>query len=200
MLELMLDKISHCYLRAVLTTDTGICREAPAQLTPASVSRQPGPSASSSAPRPKLPRETNHRLQYMQPPPFRPLARAESSSPSPPLPLEMLQRPSPLTHGSPGHSASGSCLHRTINAYFSCADPSKCVVKITGEMVLSFPAGITRHFASHPTQPILTFSISNFNRSLEQVSADGIQSTPLNLEVSQAGDATNTDLRIDYNT
>lgn len=44
----------------------------------------------------------------------------------------------------------------------------RCVVKITGEMVLSFPAGITRHFASHPTQPILTFSISKYSR-LEQV-------------------------------
>lgn len=45
---------------------------------------------------------------------------------------------------------------------------SRCVVKIKGEMVLSFPAGITRHFSSHPTQPVLTFSISNFSR-LEQV-------------------------------
>ncbi|XP_042371139.1 SH3-containing GRB2-like protein 3-interacting protein 1, partial [Plectropomus leopardus] len=35
-------------------------------------------------------------------------------------------------------------------------------------MVLSFPAGITRHFASHPTQPILTFCINNYSR-LEQV-------------------------------
>lgn len=139
----------------------------------------------------------------------------------------------------------------TINAYFKGADPSKCVVKITGEMVLSFPAGITRHFASHPTQPVLTFSISNYNRLEQvlpnpqllccdfttasvdtkefwvnmpnllshlkkvaeqkpqatyynvdmikyQVSAEGIQSTPLNLAVSWRGDATNTDLRIDY--
>lgn len=31
-----------------------------------------------------------------------------------------------------------------------------------------------------------------------QVSADGIQSTPLNLALSWRGDAINTDLRIDY--
>lgn len=139
----------------------------------------------------------------------------------------------------------------TINAYFKGADPSKCVVKITGEMVLSFPAGITRHFASHPTQPTLTFNINNYNRleqvlpnpqllccesithSAEtkefsvnmpnlmshlkkiseqkpqatyynvdmikyQVSAEGIQSTPLNLAVSWRGDSIYTDLRIDY--
>lgn len=33
---------------------------------------------------------------------------------------------------------------------------------------------------------------------MSQVSAEGIQSTPLNLAVSWRGDATNTDLRIDY--
>lgn len=33
---------------------------------------------------------------------------------------------------------------------------------------------------------------------MPQVSAEGIQSTPLNLAVSWRGDATNTDLRIDY--
>lgn len=33
---------------------------------------------------------------------------------------------------------------------------------------------------------------------VSQVSADGIQSTPLNLAVSWRGDAINTDLRIDY--
>lgn len=33
---------------------------------------------------------------------------------------------------------------------------------------------------------------------LSQVAADGIQSTPLNLAVSWRGDATSTDLRIDY--
>uniref|UniRef100_A0A8C9RW33 SH3GL interacting endocytic adaptor 1 n=3 Tax=Scleropages formosus TaxID=113540 RepID=A0A8C9RW33_SCLFO len=35
-------------------------------------------------------------------------------------------------------------------------------------MVLSFPAGITRHFANNPSPAILTFSITNYNR-LEHV-------------------------------
>ncbi|XP_041849164.1 SH3-containing GRB2-like protein 3-interacting protein 1 isoform X2 [Melanotaenia boesemani] len=159
--------------------------------------------------------------------------------------------PSPLTMGPQDTLPVAAAFTETINAYFKGADPSKCVVKITGEMVLSFPAGITRHFASHPTQPVLTFSISNYNRLEQvlpnpqllccdsitdggdskefwvnmpnlmshlkkvaeqkpqatyynvdmikyQVSAEGIQSTPLNLAVSWRGDATNTDLRIDY--
>ncbi|CAG5897016.1 unnamed protein product [Menidia menidia] len=159
--------------------------------------------------------------------------------------------PSPLTMGPQDTLPVAAAFTETINAYFKGADPSRCVVKITGEMVLSFPAGITRHFASHPTQPILTFSINNYNRLEQvlpnpqllccdltadggdtkefwvnmpnlmshlrkvaeqkpqatyynvdmikyQVSAEGIQSTPLNLAVSWRGDATSTDLRIDY--
>ncbi|XP_057713154.1 SH3-containing GRB2-like protein 3-interacting protein 1 isoform X1 [Corythoichthys intestinalis] len=139
------------------------------------------------------------------PPPFAPLARAESSSSissvtsqsaastptlgrdlnisnteaSQPLvwfdhgrfylALEGCSRgPSPLTMGPQDTLPVAAAFTETINAYFKGADPSKCVVKITGELVLSFPAGITRHFASHPTQPILIFSISNYTR-LEQV-------------------------------
>lgn len=43
----------------------------------------------------------------------------------------------------------------------------------------------------HPSLAVLCFCVS-------QVSAAGIQSTPLNLAVSWRGDAMNTDLRIDY--
>lgn len=198
------------------------------------------------------------------PPPFAPLARAESSSsissitshsaastPTLGIHTGCSRGPSPLTMGTHDTLPVAAAFTETINAYFKGADPSKCVVKITGEMVLSFPAGITRHFASHPTQPVLTFNISNFNRlehvlpnpqllccdsithNLDtmqfsvnmsnlmshlkkiaeqkpqatyynvdmikyQVSAEGIQSTPLNLAVSWRSDANYTDLRIDY--
>ncbi|XP_009873533.1 PREDICTED: SH3-containing GRB2-like protein 3-interacting protein 1 [Apaloderma vittatum] len=118
-------------------------------------------------------------------------------------------------------------------------------------MVLSFPAGITRHFANNPAPAVLTFRVLNYNR-LEhvlpnpqllccdntqsdantkefwvnmpnlmthlkkvseqkpqatyynvdmlkyQVSAQGIQSTPLNLAVNWRCDPASTDLRIDY--
>ncbi|KAK1339919.1 hypothetical protein QTO34_018483 [Cnephaeus nilssonii] len=115
---------------------------------------------------------------------------------------------------------------------------ARCIVKITGEMVLSFPAGITRHFANNPSPAALTFRVINFSsdntqsdaNSKEfwvnmpnlmthlkkvseqkpqatyynvdmlkyQVSAQGIQSTPLNLAVSWRCEPTSTDLRIDY--
>uniref|UniRef100_A0A3B4U1Z8 SH3GL interacting endocytic adaptor 1 n=1 Tax=Seriola dumerili TaxID=41447 RepID=A0A3B4U1Z8_SERDU len=186
------------------------------------------------------------------PPPLPPTTyRSIMSSPGPYSGSRCSRGPSPLTMGPQDTLPVAAAFTETINAYFKGADPSKCVVRITGEMVLSFPAGITRHFASHPSQPILTFSISNYSRLEQvlpnpqllccdsttdsvdtkefwvnmpnlmshlrkvaeqkpqatyynvdmikyQVSAEGIQSTPLNLAVSWRGDATNTDLRIDY--
>ncbi|KAI4891912.1 hypothetical protein NFI96_029997 [Prochilodus magdalenae] len=159
--------------------------------------------------------------------------------------------PSPLTMGAQDTLPVAAAFTETVNAYFKGTDPSKCVVKITGEMVLSFPAGITRHFANNPSPAVLTFSITNYSR-LEhvlpnpqllccdttqsnpntkefwvnmtnlmthlkkvaeqkpqatyynvdmlkyQVSAQGLQSTPLNLAVNWRCEPTSTDLRIDY--
>ncbi|XP_042321380.1 SH3-containing GRB2-like protein 3-interacting protein 1 [Sceloporus undulatus] len=159
--------------------------------------------------------------------------------------------PSPLTMGAQDTLPVAAAFTETVNAYFKGADPNKCIVKITGEMVLSFPAGITRHFANNPTPAVLTFRVTNYNR-LEhvlpnpqllccdstqadantkefwvnmpnlmthlkkvseqkpqatyynvdmlkyQVSAQGIQSTPLNLAVNWRCEPTSTDLRIDY--
>ncbi|XP_031430880.1 SH3-containing GRB2-like protein 3-interacting protein 1 isoform X3 [Clupea harengus] len=159
--------------------------------------------------------------------------------------------PSPLTMGAQDTLPVAAAFTETVNAYFKGADPSKCVVKITGEMVLSFPAGITRHFANNTAPAVLTFSITNYNRlehvlpnpqllccdtaqsnptSKEfwvnmpnlmthlkkvseqkpqatyynvdmlkyQVSAQGLQSTPLSLATSWRCEPTSTDLRIDY--
>ncbi|XP_049735473.1 SH3-containing GRB2-like protein 3-interacting protein 1 isoform X7 [Elephas maximus indicus] len=159
--------------------------------------------------------------------------------------------PSPLTMGAQDTLPVAAAFTETVNAYFKGADPSKCIVKITGEMVLSFPAGITRHFANNPSPAALTFRVVNFSRlehvlpnpqllccdntqndanSKEfwvnmpnlmthlkkvseqkpqatyynvdmlkyQVSAQGIQSTPLNLAVNWRCEPASTDLRIDY--
>ncbi|XP_053446431.1 SH3-containing GRB2-like protein 3-interacting protein 1 isoform X11 [Nycticebus coucang] len=159
--------------------------------------------------------------------------------------------PSPLTMGAQDTLPVAAAFTETVSAYFKGADPSKCIVKITGEMVLSFPAGITRHFANNPAPAALTFRVINFSR-LEhvlpnpqllccdntqndantkefwvnmpnlmthlkkvseqkpqatyynvdmlkyQVSALGIQATPLNLAVSWRCEPGSTDLRVDY--
>ncbi|XP_053102535.1 SH3-containing GRB2-like protein 3-interacting protein 1 isoform X12 [Hemicordylus capensis] len=194
------------------------------------------------------------------PPPIAPLARAESTSSisstnslsaaTTPT-IGSSRGPSPLTMGAQDTLPVAAAFTETVNAYFKGADPNKCIVKITGEMVLSFPAGITRHFANNPAPAVLMFRVTNYNR-LEhvlpnpqllccdstqsdantkefwvnmpnlmthlkkvseqkpqatyynvdmlkyQVSAQGIQSTPLNLAVNWRCDPTSTDLRIDY--
>lgn len=76
--------------------------------------------------------------------------------------------PSPLTMGAQDTLPVAAAFTETVNAFFKGADPSKCVVKVIGEMVVSFPAGITRHFANNPSPAVLTFSITNYSR-LEQV-------------------------------
>ncbi|CAL8252521.1 unnamed protein product [Merluccius merluccius] len=76
--------------------------------------------------------------------------------------------PSPLTMGAQDTLPVAAAFTETVNAFFKGADTNKCVVKIIGEMVLSFPAGITRHFANNPSPAVLTFSITNYNR-LEHV-------------------------------
>ncbi|XP_051044212.1 SH3-containing GRB2-like protein 3-interacting protein 1 isoform X2 [Phodopus roborovskii] len=167
------------------------------------------------------------------------------------MPAGSSRGPSPLTMGAQDTLPVAAAFTETVNAYFKGADPSKCIVKITGEMVLSFPAGITRHFANNPSPAALTFRVINSSR-LEhvlpnpqllccdntqndantkefwvnmpnlmthlkkvseqkpqatyynvdmlkyQVSAQGIQSTPLNLAVNWRCEPASTDLRIDY--
>uniref|UniRef100_A0A8B9Q600 SH3GL interacting endocytic adaptor 1 n=1 Tax=Apteryx owenii TaxID=8824 RepID=A0A8B9Q600_APTOW len=181
------------------------------------------------------------------PPPVAPLARAESTSSisstnslsAATTPTVGSSRgPSPLTMGAQDTLPVAAAFTETVNAYFKGADPSKCIVKITGEMVLSFPAGITRHFANNPAPAVLTFRVLNYDRDTAQadagtkefwvnmpnlmahlkkvseqkpqatyynvdmlkyqVSAQGIQSTPLNLAVSWRCEPASTDLRIDY--
>ncbi|XP_048207480.1 SH3-containing GRB2-like protein 3-interacting protein 1 isoform X18 [Perognathus longimembris pacificus] len=199
-------------------------------------------------------------IHSSSPPPIAPLARAESTSSisstnslsAATTPTVGSSRgPSPLTMGAQDTLPVAAAFTETVNAYFKGADPSKCIVKITGEMVLSFPAGITRHFANNPSPAALTFRVVNFSR-LEhvlpnpqllccdntqndantkefwvnmpnlmthlkkvseqkpqatyynvdmlkyQVSAQGIQSTPLNLAVNWRCEPASTDLRIDY--
>ncbi|XP_032757440.1 SH3-containing GRB2-like protein 3-interacting protein 1 isoform X6 [Rattus rattus] len=199
-------------------------------------------------------------IHSSSPPPIAPLARAESTSSisstnslsAATTPTVGSSRgPSPLTMGAQDTLPVAAAFTETVNAYFKGADPSKCIVKITGEMVLSFPAGITRHFANNPSPAALTFRVINSSR-LEhvlpnpqllccdntqndantkefwvnmpnlmthlkkvseqkpqatyynvdmlkyQVSAQGIQSTPLNLAVNWRCEPGSTDLRIDY--
>lgn len=45
---------------------------------------------------------------------------------------------------------------------------NRCIVKITGEMTLSFPMGIIKVFTNNPSPAVLTFRLKNTSR-LEQI-------------------------------
>ncbi|XP_057209065.1 F-BAR domain only protein 2 isoform X4 [Triplophysa rosa] len=76
--------------------------------------------------------------------------------------------PSPVTLASQDALPIAVAFTESVNAYFKGADPSKCIVKITGDMTLSFPSGIIKIFTSSPSPPVLSFKLSNTSR-LEQI-------------------------------
>ncbi|KAG7498879.1 hypothetical protein JOB18_022945 [Solea senegalensis] len=111
------------------------------------------------------------------PPPAAPLARAESSSSlssnaslsAGNTPTVGTSRgPSPVTLASQDALPIAVAFTESVNAYFKGADPSKCIVKITGDMTLSFPTGIIKVFTSNPSPAVLTFKLKNISR-LEQI-------------------------------
>ncbi|XP_042612299.1 F-BAR domain only protein 2-like isoform X2 [Cyprinus carpio] len=134
------------------------------------------------------------KMSNSSPPPAAPLARAESSSSlssntslstsnTPTVedvgklpsfekrcetPAGTSRGPSPVTLASLDALPIAVAFTESVNAYFKGADPSKCIVKITGDMTLSFPSGIIKIFTSSPSPAVLSFKLSNTSR-LEQI-------------------------------
>ncbi|XP_052381405.1 F-BAR domain only protein 2-like isoform X6 [Oncorhynchus keta] len=76
--------------------------------------------------------------------------------------------PSPVTLASQDALPIAVAFTESVNAYFKGADPAKCIVKITGDMTLSFPMGIIKVFTSNPSPAMLTFKLKNTS-NLEQI-------------------------------
>uniref|UniRef100_A0A3P9B8S6 F-BAR domain only protein 2 n=1 Tax=Maylandia zebra TaxID=106582 RepID=A0A3P9B8S6_9CICH len=76
--------------------------------------------------------------------------------------------PSPVTLASQDALPIAVAFTESVNAYFKGADPTKCIVKITGDMTLSFPMGIIKVFTTNPSPAVLTFKLKNTSR-LEQI-------------------------------
>ncbi|XP_059406523.1 F-BAR domain only protein 2-like [Carassius carassius] len=117
------------------------------------------------------------KMTNSSPPPAAPLARAESSSSlssntslsaSNTPTVGTSRGPSPVTLASQDALPIAVAFTESVNAYFKGADPSKCIVKITGDMTLSFPSGIIKIFTSTPSPAVLSFKLSNTSR-LEQI-------------------------------
>ncbi|KAM9094733.1 F-BAR domain only protein 2 isoform 2-T2 [Sarcophilus harrisii] len=124
-------------------------------------------------PRPFSPPVTSN----TSPPPAAPLARAESTSSisssaslsaaNTPT-IGVSRGPSPVSLGNQDTLPVAVALTESVNAYFKGADPSKCIVKITGDMTVSFPSGIIKVFTSNPSPAVLCFRVKNTSK-LEQI-------------------------------
>ncbi|KAL2772406.1 SH3-containing GRB2-like protein 3-interacting protein 1 isoform 7 [Daubentonia madagascariensis] len=142
------------------------------------------------------------------PPPIAPLARAESTSSisstnslsAATTPTVGSSRgPSPLTMGAQDTLPVAAAFTETVNAYFKGADPSNDNTQNdanTKEFWVNMPNLMTHLKKVSEQKPQATYY--NVDMLKYQVSAQGIQSTPLNLAVNWRCEPASTDLRIDY--
>lgn len=69
--------------------------------------------------------------------------------------------PSPLTIGLSDTIPLAVAFQELCHAYFRGTDESRCQVKVTGEMMVSFPAGIVGVLANNPSPAQLSFKVIN---------------------------------------
>ncbi|KAH0625988.1 hypothetical protein JD844_034387 [Phrynosoma platyrhinos] len=81
--------------------------------------------------------------------------------------LGISRGPSPVILGAQGGLPVATAFTEYIHAYFKGHNPDSCLVKVTGELTMSFPAGILRVFSSAPAPPVLSFRLLH-TASIEQ--------------------------------
>jgi hypothetical protein len=72
--------------------------------------------------------------------------------------------PSPLTIGLADTIPLAVAFHEIVHSYFRGTDETRCQVKLSGDMMLSFPAGIVAVLANNPSPAKLIFRVRNTNR------------------------------------
>lgn len=72
--------------------------------------------------------------------------------------------PSPLTIGMADTIPLAVAFHEIIHSYFRGTDETKCQVKMSGDMMLSFPTGIVGVLANNPNPAKLCFKLKNIHR------------------------------------
>lgn len=142
--------------------------------TPTSAALLPGPAVPRPAPRSNFPM-TALRSTQRSSPTVAEMARTDSvpslnsvAFNTTSAPYGCSRGPSPLTIGMADTIPLAVAFSETANAYFIGADPKKCRVKLTGDMVVSFPAGIVRLLMDNPSPAVLSFCIKN-TTSLQQI-------------------------------
>ncbi|KAJ8918717.1 hypothetical protein NQ315_015037 [Exocentrus adspersus] len=80
------------------------------------------------------------------------------------VPMGVSRGPSPLTIGMADTIPLAVAFHEIVHSYFRGADETRCQVKMSGEMMLSFPAGIVTILANNPNPAKLVFHVKNTQR------------------------------------
>ncbi|XP_075393954.1 F-BAR domain only protein 1 isoform X8 [Tenrec ecaudatus] len=70
--------------------------------------------------------------------------------------------PSPVVLGSQDALPVATAFTEYVHAYFHGHSPS-CLAKVTGELTMTFPAGIVRVFSGTPPPPVLSFRLVHIN-------------------------------------
>lgn len=78
--------------------------------------------------------------------------------------LGVSRGPSPLTIGMTDTIPLAVAFHEIVHSYFRGTDETRCQVKMSGDMMLSFPAGIVAVLANNPSPAQLSFRIKNTQR------------------------------------
>ncbi|XP_077188515.1 F-BAR domain only protein 1 isoform X3 [Paroedura picta] len=98
--------------------------------------------------------------------------------------LGISRGPSPVVLGSQDALPVATAFTEYIHAYFKGQNPDSCLVKVTGELTMSFPAGIVRVFSGSSAPPVLSFrllhtaSIEQFLPNADLLFSDPSQSDP----------------------
>lgn len=72
--------------------------------------------------------------------------------------------PSPLTIGMSDIIPIAVAFQEIVHAYFKGTDESRCMVKLTGDMMFSFPAGIVQVLTNNPSPATVTFRLRNASK------------------------------------
>ncbi|XP_076462263.1 F-BAR domain only protein 2-like isoform X2 [Babylonia areolata] len=114
------------------------------------------------------------------------LSRSDSgstfSTTSTSMPIGSSRGPSPLTIGMSDTIPLAVAFTDTVSAFFKGTDATRCTVRVTGVLHMSFPIGIIRVFTDNPNPPALTFRLKNTSKlqavdHCDLISKDPSQST-----------------------
>ncbi|XP_034375722.1 F-BAR domain only protein 1 isoform X1 [Arvicanthis niloticus] len=91
--------------------------------------------------------------------------------------------PSPVVLGSQDTLPVATAFTEYVHAYFRGHSPS-CLARVTGELTMTFPAGIVRVFSGTPPPPVLSFRlvhtapVEHFQPNADLIFSDPSQSDP----------------------